>query len=397
MSSATSRTSSSTGHRHRQRSIIAALVLALLFVSAPSAFADNPPAAESESRQPLLFLPSFGSNVVSVLDTRTDRVIKHIGMQAKGASVAYASPDQKTVYVVAGADHFVSEIDTASLSVRRVIPFRGTIGDRGSALPADGDLFWLTTLPEGNIQAIDTSKGKVTRVLKGGGMMFANSRDGRWIYVVTNNRTFEVRDATNFRVVSSTPVPHSIGLAAMVSPDGRRVYLIGGSDIPLPISTVTHGFVDVIDVADPRAPRVAESIKTGSYTFNAEFTPDGRQLWVLNAGEGTIDVIDVATNRIVHRIATGRQITSVSFYKNKAYLIQDPSPIPPTYASAVAITIAGPFGGAFLTPESGLTTTRPVIDAPAEIAVYDRFTYGRTAAPTVPLPSMVFTPALASR
>jgi YVTN family beta-propeller protein len=397
--SAASTKSPPIGQASHRRPIVVALVAVLLVCASSLLTAESAPAAApaAEPRQPLLFLPSFGSNVVSVLDPQTDRVIDYIGMQAKGASVAYASPDQQTVYVVAGADHYVSEIDTASLSVRRVIPFEGVIGDRGSALPDDGSLFWLATLPEGNIEAIDTSQHKVTRIFERGGNMFANSRDGHWLYVVTSNRTFEVHDATDFRVVSSIPLPHGIGFAAMVSPDGRRVYLIGGGDIPVPLATVTRGFVDVVDVADPGAPRLIKSVTTGPYTFNAEFTPDGRQLWVLNGGDGTIDVIDVATNEVVHQIATGRQITAITFYQNKAYLLQDPRPIPPTYATALAITIAGPFGGALLTPGSGETTTRAILDTPAEIAIYDRFTYQRTGAPTVPLPSMVFTPALASR
>src|SRR5438105_2966233 len=174
------------------RVLFASVVLALL-LAAPVSAAPRP---APTSPRPLLFVPSFSSNVVSVFDPRTDRLVKSVGIQAQGACCAYASPDQKTVYIVDGLSPYVTAIDTASLKVTHVIPIRGTWGDHGSAMPSDGKTMWLDDLPQGDIEGIDTHTNKVAKFYPGVGGLFANSLDGRWLFV-DNGATFEVRNAAD--------------------------------------------------------------------------------------------------------------------------------------------------------------------------------------------------------
>jgi hypothetical protein len=111
---------------------------------------------------------------------------------------------------------------------------------------------------------------------------------------------------------------------------------------------------------------------------------------VPNSGDGTISVIDVHSDRLVRTISTGRFITYVGFYRNKAYVMQSPYAIPPNYATSFVTAIPYVIPGAATAPESGSTTWRPGIDPPGEMAVYDRTTYRLMDMPTIPLPSEAF-------
>jgi YVTN family beta-propeller protein len=339
--------------------------------------------------QPLLFVPSFSSNVVSVFDARTDKLVKYIGIDARGAAVPYVTPNQRDVFIVDGLSPYTTEIDTRTLTVQHVIEVPGTWGDRGSPLSWSGSTFWMDSIPQGDIEAISTRQHKVTKEFAGAGEQFANSFNGRWIFVF-NNGEFQVLSTRNGQVVAEIPLSHGEGVLTLVSPDDKTVYLIGDSADGKPLDTVTSSLVDVIDVSNPLHPRFVKSITTGSFALEAAITPDGRQLWVANAGDGTVSVIDLATNQVVHTISTGRYICGLGFYANRAYIVQSPSTVPPTYATAYQLAIPGVIPGAESAPETGSTTWRPGIDPPGEIAVYSATTYQPLDLPTIPLPSEAF-------
>jgi YVTN family beta-propeller protein len=255
-------------------------------------------------------------------------------------------------------------------------------------------MFWLDSIPQGDIEGIDTQLHTVTREFPGAGMQFENSHDGRWLFIVTTgtsgNNVFDVRSTTTGQIVAQMPLPHGSGVLTKVSPDGKTVYLVGEGTTPLPLTTFTSSNVDVIDVSNPVQPRFVKSIRAGSFPLDAVFTPDGRQMWTANSGDGTISVVDLASNKVVHTISTGRYISGLGFYGDTAYLVQSPYPIPPTYPTSLFLGIADVIPGAATAPESGSTSSRPGIDPPGEIAIYDRTTYQPLNQPTIALPSESF-------
>jgi YVTN family beta-propeller protein len=256
-------------------------------------------------------------------------------------------------------------------------------------MPWDGKTMWLDDLPQGDIEGIDTHTNKVAKFYPGVGGLFANSLDGRWLFV-DNGATFEVRNAADGAAVAQTTLPHNGSIAVQMAPDDKTAYVVGSADNSLPVGSYTSSFVEVVDVRVPGRPRWVKSIPIGSFPLIASFTLDRRQLWVPNAGDGTISVIDLALNQVVHTISTGRYITYVGHYGSKAYVMQSPFPIPPNYATSFIIAIPYVIPGAATAPRSGSTTWRPGIDPPEEMAVYDRTTYRPTNEPTIPLPSEAF-------
>ena len=376
----------------RRLGIIAASVTLATAMTGAAVVGTSADAATQGSHagtRPLLFVPSFSSNVVSVIDPRTDKVVKYIGIDARGAAVPYVTPNQRDVFIVDGLSPYTTEINTRTLTVQHVIKVPGTWGDRGSPLAYGGGTFWLDSIPQGDIEAVSVPQHKVTKVFDGAGEQFANSLNGCWIFVFTDGE-FRVLSTTTGKIVAEIPIAHGGGTLTMVSPDGKTVYLVGDSANGKQLGTVKSSLVDVIDVSNPQHPRYVKSITTGSFALEAAITPDGRQLWVVNAGDGTVSVIDIATNRVVHTISTGRYISGLGFFAGRAYIVQSPSSAHPTFASAYQLAINGVIKGAETAPLTGSTKWRPGIDPPGEIAVYNAKTYQPLDLPPIPLPSESF-------
>jgi DNA-binding beta-propeller fold protein YncE len=328
-----------------------------------------------------------------VFDLRTNKLVKTVGIQARGACCVYATPDQRHIYNVGGLSAYITAIDTKSLRVTHVIPFDATAGDHGSVIAKDGKMFWFDD--GADILGVDVRSNKVAKVFKGVGGLFQNSRDGRWLFQDNTKGAFTVRDTTSGTVVAQTSVPYanSGSQAVMVSPDGRTAYIIGASELPAAFSeggAFVSSYVEVVDVRNPRRPRFVATIRTGSFPEIGTFTPDGRELWLPNAGDGTITVVDVRTNRILRLLSTGRNVNFVNFYGDRVYVSQNPYPVPPNYATAFYFTAAAVIPGAALSPTSGSSSYTPGVDAPGEIAIYDRRTFKQLDVAPLKLPSEAF-------
>src|ERR1700756_3677543 len=106
--------------------------------------------ASLPARHALLFAPNFSSNVMTVFDLQTNRVVKYLDVKAKGPCCAYVAPDQKTVMLVEGFSPYVTTIDVATLTVRKQSMIGSTIGDIGSDIQRDGKTFYANVLPQGD-------------------------------------------------------------------------------------------------------------------------------------------------------------------------------------------------------------------------------------------------------
>lgn len=115
------------------------------------------------------------------------------------------------------------------------------------------------------------------------------SRDGKWLNVidVTTNAVHVIDTATN-KVVRSVYVgraPHE----GFFSPDGTRIWVaVRGQD-----------YVSVIDW---RAGKEVDRIHTEDAPSKVVFSPDGKLAYVNHLRTQVLDVIDVASRRIIRRV-----------------------------------------------------------------------------------------------
>ncbi|HEX3899696.1 MAG TPA: hypothetical protein VHW74_11035 [Mycobacteriales bacterium] len=381
--------------RYRGRlpfAVAGALAASLLAMPASSAAGAHP----ADSARTLLFVPSFSSNVVTVFDARTDKRVASIGIDANGACCAYATPDQRKVFIVDGLSPFATRIDVNTLKVDHVTRLDGTWGDRGAPVQRDGKLFWLDEIPQGHVQGINVKTGQVVHTYPAIGNTFSVSHNGRWLFEANTAKNIGataslpgalvVRSAQTGKVVGSAKLPLAIGIGQLpigvfVTPDDRKLYI--ESDDP-----VAPSLLYVLDIRHPAHPRFVKTITVGATALVPAFDPSGRQLWVPNAGSGTISVVSTRTDRVVRTIDVGPFVSNIAFDGRTVFVGE--SDIPPNSVTSLALTTGGVIVGAAITPGSGYTKTRPLIDLPGSVVQYDAHTYQPLHKPAMTLPSVSF-------
>lgn len=339
-----------------------------------------------------LFAPAFASNVISVFDAGTGKLVKHVGAEHAGPCCAHGTPDGTKVFVVGGQSPWVSIIDTATLKVVKRTRLIGTWGDRGSTIGRKSRLFWVSDLPEGHLEALDIKTGEVVRRFRFIANTYTVSRDGKNLYSVNLTDgpgviapaalTFAVRSSETGKSTARTHLPltlEPVPLVMYASPDDTKVYVQLFN---------TRGTLHVVDVRDRAHPRYVKTVEVGATPVQAMFTPDGKQLWFPNSGDGTVGVLDVARDEIVKTIHIGPYVAGVAFDGNKAFVSISPGTLANPVLSIPLIFLAL-MPGANLNPPSGSTVRHPLfLELPGEIQTYDRRTYERLPRPVMTTPSL---------
>jgi YVTN family beta-propeller protein len=350
----------------------------------PSEAAESVPAPSAPAGT-RLFASIWGANYICVADTLTMREIKKIPADNDGPATSYLTNDGRRLYLENGGyrGRTVSIIDPRRMTIDHQIPISGANGDRATRIEADGRYYYVSTIPQRDITQIDTQTERVSRVFKGLGNDFTVSRDGKTLFVlqsVGNEPTLTSFEVATGRRMGSVSWPQTQdgflmrGFAyTLMSEDGNYVY---SSSNP----------VRVIDVRNPRSPQLVASIPVGRAPLLPALSPDGGELWVPNAGDGTISVIDTRQLKVVHTIATGRYMAHVAFEPDgsRVYVSQaradGPKPEPNLllWLYLVKMGLGGLFGD-----EHGIYHVRPLLDTPGEIVAYDARTYQLLPLPAV--------------
>jgi YVTN family beta-propeller protein len=266
------------------------------------------------------YITNEAESTLDVADARTLKVTKHIPLTNHPNNVA-VSKDGKRVYVaiVAGAGG-VDVIDTASLT--RVKTIRTEGGIHNTYVTPDGQFVVAGSIPGRKINVIDQKTEEIVWTVPTSEgvrpMAFDTNPDGstKRIFVqLSGFNGFITVDFATHKIVDTIKAPElpaaervtaglqgapSHGLA--VSPDGTmlcslskmntRVYMYSLPDLKLLGET-----------------------KVGHHPDWLTFTPDGRRVYVANAGSNSVSVVDVTTRKELTQIPVGqvpkRNITAV--------------------------------------------------------------------------------------
>jgi YVTN family beta-propeller protein len=121
---------------------------------------------------------------------------------------------------------------------------------------------------------------------------------------------YESGDVVVIDTASNTVIGDPIELnqyPGYVSSNGKRLYLtsLNPDDISNLIvnqnAPPPPGYVTVVDI-DPNSPTYnteIDRIEVGKYAVNVAMSPDGSLAYVVNAGDGTVSVIDTATDEVL--------------------------------------------------------------------------------------------------
>jgi YVTN family beta-propeller protein len=130
--------------------------------------------------------------------------------------------------------------------------------------------------------------------------------------------------------------------------------------------------------------KLITTVPVGSDPVLAGISPDGHYIWVPNAGDGTISVLDVRAHKVIRTLTTGRYMTYSAFDPSGkvVYVAQARSSTPPpTPATLLALYFAQMGGSGLITSRSGQYYSRPGLDTPGEVVAYDARTFKPLARP----------------
>src|SRR5581483_11261106 len=213
-----------------------------------------------------LFVSMPRSNQVAVANTAIWDVIKNIDVGQRPARVAL-QPDGKYLWVGcdAGKDSGVAVVDTDSLKTVARIPTGP--GHHEIAFTDDNLRAFVTNRDAGTVTVIDIPK-------------------------LTRARQIEV---------GKLPV------AVTFSPVSKAAYVSNQGD-------------GTIAVIDGQQAAIVTRIKAKPGLGMARVAPGGRLVLAINPKESTVQVIDVATNRIVQTGSVGKEPDLLTYTENLAYV-----------------------------------------------------------------------------
>lgn len=254
------------------------------------------------------YVTNYYDGTVSVIDTTTNEVRATIAVGASPRSLA-ASPDGSSVYVLNQDDSTVSVIDTTTNQVTDTVTVTVPPDPSGSvsrlwdvAVGRDGTVY--VSASRGTISVIEPTTHEVSGPYSVGPAAtgIVVSPDGSRLYVATElwNSEMMVVDSDTMQVVDTVDVGYwNYPIDAEFTPDGKRLYVITGAQG----SETAESAVMIVDTA-PTSATYNQVIQTiyGGFPQAVAFSSDRTRAYVSDAGTNTITLIDTRTNQVIGTI-----------------------------------------------------------------------------------------------
>jgi YVTN family beta-propeller protein len=322
---------------------IALSLLGLLLVATPSE--SIAAGASIPGSRTILVVDNSAGNDVSLIDAATNRVIGSIETGAAPHGLG-ASPDGTTLYVTSEGEDRILAIDLTTATFLWERPLSGRSNE--IAVTADGRLIYVPIRSADYVEVIDTVQRRTIKTIAVGPSPHNAYRapNGKWIYVTSmGGASVAIVDIATQAVIGTIPVG-GVPRPATPTRDDRLLYVqLSGlhgfvvadvaarkviSKVELPPADVsrvsTYGYTPshgialrpdgrqlwITDVYAGQAEGFSEpdhkliaTIKAGAAADWLEFSPDGRTLYVGNAGANTVTVIDTDQLRAVAHVPVG--------------------------------------------------------------------------------------------
>lgn len=297
------------------------------------------------------------SNTVSVIDASSGTLVGTIPLgQARpnGLGALYreqlgvhglgASPDGSLLAVVSVTSNALTIIETMTNRVRGT-SYLGRAPHEPAFSP-DGREVWVAVRGENYVSVVDPATVRETRRIAtaDGAAMIAFRPDGRYAFVNSSRQPeLDVVDTRTYEVVKRVPLPSKFSPNLAVTPDGREVWLtlkdVGRTiivdaerfEIVADLETgaitnhvnfagrlayVTVGGENVVKVyqreAGPR-PRLIATIPVGDTPHGLWPSTDSSRMYIGEENADSVAIIDVATQRVVGRVAIGQSPQALVF------------------------------------------------------------------------------------
>jgi YVTN family beta-propeller protein len=259
---------------------------------------------ESTPKQSLLVLSKSGQTL-AIVDPATLKVVAKIPVGNDPHEVI-ASADGKTAYVSnygGGRYNTLAVVDLVGQSARPPIDLGPLRGPHGLAFA--GGKVWFTAEAAKAIGRFDPATNKVDWILGTGQnrthMIWVSADEKRIVTSNVSSATVTIIDKVE-RANSSIPggdwneavVPVGRGSEGFdVSPDGREIWVANAGD----------GTISIVDAAEKKVIATLDANVRGANRL--KFTPDGKRVFVACLSRAGIVVFDAATRKQVKRFEVG--------------------------------------------------------------------------------------------
>lgn len=230
---------------------------------------DHPMVIKMSPDKKKLFIGNFGPFdwSVTVLDTRTGKVIKKIPTILPAYAVIQMSRNGRRLYVPTAAS-VTQVIDTTTLQTIRTIPLVLPPGIAHIEV-SDDEKYVYGFASTGTITKYDAYTGAPVAVpLQGAGLVpgwGATSADGNTMYAINFFNSVTVIDVKNWRVVRNISVePFGSGpISATLTPDGTELW-------------VCNYTTDDVQIFDAKSGVLKRTMRTDGAAVYIGFTDDGK-------------------------------------------------------------------------------------------------------------------------
>ncbi|MFZ0418856.1 MAG: YncE family protein [Candidatus Sulfotelmatobacter sp.] len=238
---------------------LASLLLLVGMFAASFAFAEDTPAVA-------LLVLAKSDNMLSIVDPASLKVIARMPVGNDPHEVI-ASSDGKLAYVSnygSGAYNTLAVVDLVAQKTLTSVDLGALRGPHG--LDFVGGKVWFTAEAAKAIGSYDPATKSVD-----------------WILGTGQNRTHMIYVSTDMKLIVTTNV--SSGTVSIIEKT------VGGRSGP---------------GGPPGAPKADWNetvVRVGNGSEGFDISPDGKEIWVANAGDGTVSIIDVASKQVTQTLA----------------------------------------------------------------------------------------------
>ena len=292
----------------------------------PSASAVRPPPAMPLSRPiaaaavavspdgRLVVAVNPDSDSITLVDAITLEVVAEIPVGDDPRTLSL-TPDSKMALV---ANHGSATLSTVDLG--HAVEFtQYPVGSMPYGVVTNGIQAFVTELGLGTVSVFDLKTGEFsTRIpIDAFPSGLALSRDGQSLFVThlfTGLVTVIDLLTSTVRGTASTGADTNLSQFVVIAPDGTKAYLpqtrSNITNTALLFDTTVFPVVNVLDMAKlqllvPERITLDTADEPVNMPFAAALSPDGKTLYLANAGSDDVSVIDLSTNRKLAHLAVG--------------------------------------------------------------------------------------------
>lgn len=250
-----------------------------------------------------LAVVSIGSNAVSFIDTKTNRV-KHTTYVGRSPHEAFFTPDGKSVWVTVRGEDYVSVLDASTYQETYRVKTPG--GPGMTIFSPDGKYAYICSSFNPETVVIDVaSKAKVGRVQQPSAFCpnIAASPDGKQVWFtlkdVGKTVAFNARPPFNIlKIIDTGPITNHVNFA--VTSKGQLAYVtVGGTNEVKVFRTDTFSQVATIPV--------------GNLPHGVWPSGDGRRIYVGLENDDKLACIDTSTQRVIGEVAIGQAPQAIAY------------------------------------------------------------------------------------